>query len=282
MISRRKFCYLIILVFLYCVLDAYENDAPNMDVKVNYLGDAQAYYIIQATWLPDKPDSLITIFFNSDNKTFWRYVINEYNPVSDVYTTLFEEQENSNFYIKLFYYHNGDMRFLKKFLNNPMDTKDYMVRYEMNNRKRTVKLLGNEKLQDGKNMLGREIKGRLVDCTKYGCLRESDNKFYFVRVDKDKKPGEVLLFENVTEPYLIAGTNLAIFKKQGDYFIYSIDLKKVLYKLNFIESYSKFKVDVINLLAFDPQGKYILFETTGKYKGRNKKSVGTLAKQIFK
>ena len=104
--------YLMVLFFLCNILTASENDVPKIDVKVNYLGDAQAYYITQATWIPDKTDSLLTIFYNSDEKTFWRYVINEYNPVSDVYTTLFEEQENRNFYIKLFYYHSIKMLFL--------------------------------------------------------------------------------------------------------------------------------------------------------------------------
>ncbi|MCX8093319.1 MAG: hypothetical protein N3E50_04050, partial [Candidatus Goldbacteria bacterium] len=81
--------------------------------------------------------------------------------------------------------------------------------------------------------------------------------------------------------FIISGTNLILLQRDGDYFIYDINIKKIIYKLNFIESYTKFKVEVINFLDFSPDGKYILFETTSKYKGRNKKSVGILTKPVF-
>lgn len=275
---------LLILFNFYAFLIGAENEVTKIDVKVNFLGDARAFYITQAVWLPDLPDLLFTIYFNSDNKTFWRYVINVYNPVSDVYTTLFEEQEPKNFYIKLFFFNKGELVFLKKFINDPLDTKDYVVFYDINKQKKTNGLLNNEKnkLRDRSNILNKEIKGRLVNCSKFGCLKIKDNKLLLVNEVNNKKIKEEFLLENVLNPAIISGTNLIIFKKQGEYFIYSIKLKKVLYKLNFIESYSKFKVDVVTLFDFDPQGKYILFETTGKYKGRNKKSVGILTKQIFK
>jgi len=260
------------------------DEIPVINVKVNYLSDAQAFYITQATWLPDVPDALITIYFNSDNKTFWRYVINEYNPVNEVYTTLFEEQENMNFYVKLFFYNKGEFVFLKKFINKDSNGQDYVIFYDRRTRKKTSGPLKDEKnrIQERKNMLNMEVKGRLTDCNKNGCLKITDNKLFFIKETKDKKVKEEFLLENVSIPSIISGTNLIVFKKTDKYFIYDIDLKKTLYKLNFIESYSKIRVDVVNLINFDPQGKYVLFETNGQYKGRNKKCVGKLETQIFK
>ncbi len=215
------------ILFYSCLLFANEEKLETLNVRVNHLGDAEAYYITQTTWIPDKPDSLITIYFNSDEKTFWRYVINEYNPVNDVYTTLFEEQENKSFFIKLFYYYKGNMEFLKKFINNPMDTKDYVVLYDMHNKKRTVKLFKDEKNKYRKNMLGQDTKGRLVNCNKTGYLKQSDNKILFVSETKNKKIKEDFLFEDALEFFIISETNLVVFKKQGEYFIYDIDLKKI-------------------------------------------------------
>jgi hypothetical protein len=284
MIKNKVLRYVIILLFSGFVSVIAAGEIPVINVKVNYLSDAQAFYITQATWLPDVPDALITIYFNSDNKTFWRYVINEYNPVNDVYTTLFEEQEQRDFYLKLFFYNKGDFVFLKKFNDKIFDDQDYVIFYDRRTQKKTSGLLKNEKsrIHERKNMLGREVKGRLTDCNKNGCLKIKDNKLFFIKETKDKKVREEFLFENVSMPSIISGTNLIVFKKTDKYFIYDIDLKKTLYKLNFIEGYSKIKVDVVNLIDFDPQGKYVLFETNGQYKGRNKKCVGKLETQIFR
>lgn len=274
--------FLIILLILNGSLIFANEEIPDIDVKVNYLGDAQAYYITQAIWLPDIPDSLITIYFNSDNKTFFRYIINVYNPVNDVYTTLFEEQENKNFYIKLFFYNKGILAFLKKFTDNPFDTKDYVVYYDMNKKIRTVKLLKDEKnkIMYDKNMLGKEIQGKLTDYSKAGYLKLINNNLFLINEQKGKTIKEELLLTNVSTASIISGTKFIVFQRNWEYFIYDIILKKVLYKLNFIESYSRFKVDVVNLLDFDPKLKYILFETKGNYNGRNKKSVGTLIKKF--
>ncbi len=280
--KKRRILFFLIF-FLYAVIIASGDSIPIIDVKVNYLGDAEKFYIVQAVWLPDIEDSLITVFFNSDDKTFWRYVINSYNPLSEVYTTLFEEQENKNFYIKMFFYNNSEIVFLKKFVNNPFDTKDYVVFCNVKKRNRILKLFKDEKnrLQEKKNMLSSEIKGRLVNCCKSGCLKQTNSNLYLVNETKDKNIREEFLLEKISNAFIISGTNLILFERHGEYFIYSMDLKKILYKLNFIESYTKFKVEVINLLDFSPDYKYVLLETKSKYKGRNKKSVGILTKQIL-
>lgn len=280
---KKHILFIMILFFINISLPA-DNSLPVLDAKVNFLSDAECFYITQAMWINEKISPLIMIFFNSDNKTFWRYVINVYDPVREIYTTLFEEQEKKNFYFKIFYYDNSKIAFIKKFINNPFDSNQYIVFYNRHNKKREIMLLKDamKDINKKNNMLNRETKGRLCDCYKNRCLKIINSKIYLTTELKNKEKREDIIMENVTSAFMIAGTDLIVFLKNGDYYIYDIDLRKVLYKLNFIESYSKNKVKVINLLDFSYDGKYVLFETTGMYKGRNKKSVGILSTQIFK
>jgi len=280
---KKNILFIMFLIFINITLVA-DNSLPVLDVKVNFLSDAECFYIIQAMWINEKISPLIMIYFNSDNKTFWRYVINIYDPVREIYTTLFEEQEKKNFYFKIFYYDNNKIVFIKKFINDPFDSNQYVVFYDKNNKKREIMLLKDamKKINEKNNMLNKETKGRLCECYKNRCLKIINSKIYLITELKNKEKREDIIQENVTMAFMIAQTNLIVFLKNDDYYIYDIDLRKVLYKLNFIESYSKNKVKVIKLLDFSYDGKYILFETKGMYKERNKKSVGILSTQIFK